>query len=374
MRVKVVHVVVAGQIGGAERMLIELASRPASSGAEHVVALMTPDPRLARLFESSGIVVRDRGRVRENAAAFLWRSMGPTDVTWLSGVLRGEQADVVHLHTVGSQVVGTRAALRCGARIVRTEHSTRAYTDPSCWPFSRWSLGRAHRVVAISRHIESVALSRDPTVRNRLSVVPNGVDTERFAPREARQEGRFVFAWVGRLEHRKGPDLALDALVSVLGAELEITGEGPEREALARRAASLGLAPRVRFHGYVEDTRDRLASADAALCSSREEGLGVALLEAMAMGLPVVALPVGGVPEIVRDGETGWLAAERTSEALAARMRDAMRSESKGKALGRAARETVVREYSACAMAEGYRRVYAGLVQEERHDLCPATP
>ena len=142
-RPKVVHVVVAGEVGGAERMLVDLASHPELSGADHVVALMTPNPRLSRLLLSAGLSVRDRGAVRENAAAFLWRSLGPSDAAWLHDVLRMERANVVHLHTFGSQVVGTRAALRAGARVLRTEHSSRVYTDMTCWPFSRWSTSQS---------------------------------------------------------------------------------------------------------------------------------------------------------------------------------------------------------------------------------------
>jgi glycosyltransferase involved in cell wall biosynthesis len=364
--------VVAGEVGGAERMLVDLASHPELSGADHVIALMTPNRRLSRLLRSSGLVIRDRGIVRENMASFLWRSLGPSDTAWLAEVLRSERADIVHLHTFGSQVIGTRAALRCGARVLRTEHSSRVYTDPSCWPFSRWSLARAHSVVAISQHIRRVVISRDRGVADRLVLVSNGVDTLRFAPREPLPREAFAFALVGRLERRKGVDLALEALASVPNARLELVGDGCQRDALSKQAAALGVSARVRFHGHVDDTRAVLATADAALCSSREEGLGIALLEAMAMELPVVALPVGGVPEFVKDDETGWLARDRTSEALAARMRDAMVSPGRREALGRAARAAVVGAYSMQAMCEGYRAVYLGLVRGQ--DLpCLAT-
>jgi glycosyltransferase involved in cell wall biosynthesis len=373
--IKVVHVVVAGEIGGAETMLADLAARPELSGAVHVLALMTRNAGLARLFESSGLLVRHRLGAPENAASFLWRALGPRDVEWLTGVLEAELADVVHLHTVGSHVIGTRAALRRGARIVRTEHSTRAYADPTCRPFSAWSLARSHRVVAVSRHVREVVLSRNPTLLDRVVLVPNGVDTERFAPRaDARRPGPFVFAWVGRLERRKGADLALEALARVPGAHLEIIGEGPERAALARQAAALGLAARVRFRGFLRDTRAPLALADAALCSSRTEGLGIALLEAMAMGLPVVAFRVGGVPEFVTDGRTGWLARDGTSAALAACMREALlATEDQRTALGRAGRAAVQRGYSTTAMCQGYGSVYASLVHDRREHPCPAT-
>ena len=367
-RPKVVHVVVAGEVGGAERMLVDLASHSELSGADHVVALMTPSSRLSRLLRSAGLDVRDRGFVRESSAAFLWRSLGPSDAAWLSSVLRSERADLVHLHTFGSQVLGTRAALRCGARVLRTEHSSRVYADATCWPFSRWSLARADVVVAISQHIRQVVLSRAPKVSGRLVLVSNGVDTARFVPALAgpnpeRRRGLFAFAIVGRLERRKGVDLALEALSRVPRATLDIVGDGQERQALLHQASALGLLSRVRFHGHVDDTRPVLAGADAALSSSREEGLGVALLEAMAMEKPVIALPVGGVPEFVKDEETGWLARARTGEALAARMHDAMADDGRRHVLGRAARAAVIRTYSLKAMCDGYREVYARLTR-----------
>ena len=366
-RPKVVHVVVAGEVGGAERMLVDLASHPDRSGVEHVVALMTPNPRLSRLLRSANLRVRDRGPVRENAAAFLWRSLGPSDAAWLEGVLRSERADLVHLHTFGSQVVGTRAALRAGALVLRTEHSNRVYTDPTCWPFSRWSLSRADGVVAISRYIRSVVLSRDPSVLGRLSLVGNGVDTARFSPErvaglQAAVGGPPSFALVGRLERRKGVDVAIEALAHVPRARLHVVGDGGERHALERLAVALGVEDRVRFHGHMDDTREVLAHAELALCSSREEGLGIALLEAMAMERPVVAVPVGGVPEFVVPGRTGWLAREPTSNALAASMREAIEDPSARVELGRAARLRVIESYSMEAMCEGYGAVYARLI------------
>jgi glycosyltransferase involved in cell wall biosynthesis len=356
----VVHVVVAGDIGGAERMVADLAARPRATGAEHVVATMSPNPRLVRMLQDSGLRVHDRGRVREGVGAYLWRSFGPTDTAWLARVIARERAGVVHLHTFGSQVIGTRAARAVGARVVRTEHSTRVYADPSCWPFSRWSLFHADVVVAVSAHVRDVALSKAPWAEAKLRVVHDGVDVERFCPRQghARPGELFRFAAVGRLEPRKGVDIAIEALAAVDGAALDIVGDGQERGRLEALVGRRHLQDRVVFHGYVDDPRDVLATADAMLCSSREEGLGIALLEGMAMGRPVVAFPVGGVPESVRHDETGWLAAHHTREALAARMRDAVANRGAGEAFGRRARERVASRFSVERMCRGYGEVY----------------
>jgi glycosyltransferase involved in cell wall biosynthesis len=355
---KVVHVVVAGEIGGAERMLCDLASRPEESGADHVIALMTPNDGLLQLFEGAGLRVHDRGRVRENPAAFLWRSLGPIDTRWLEGILRSERATVAHLHTFASQVIGTRAARRVNARIVRTEHSTRAYDDPSCWPFSRWSLRRTDACVAISAHVRAVAIAKAPWIAGKTRVIMNGVDTARFSPRAVAMPAMFTFVLVGRLERRKGVDLAIEALSHAPGAHLEVVGDGDERGALEALVRERGMTGRVRFHGHLADPRSVVAASHAALSSSRKEGLGLANLEAMAMARPVVAFPVGGVPEIVTDEKTGFISRENTVHSLAARMRDAMNKRSRTASLGEAARAFVVERGSIEGMCRAYGEVY----------------
>jgi glycosyltransferase involved in cell wall biosynthesis len=359
---RVVHVVVAGETGGAERMLVDLASRAADTGAEHSVALFTPNEALRRMFREAGLRVHDRGTVREGPLPFLWRSLGPGDVAWLARVLREERADVAHLHTFASQVLGTRAARRAGARVLRTEHSTRVYDDPSCWPFSRWSLVRADAAVAVSEHVRAVALARAPWASEKMRVVRNGVDVQHFAPRNDPKADDFTFVIVGRLEPRKGVDQAIEALAGVPGARLDILGIGEQRAPLEAKARALGVADRVSFLGYVKDARPILARAHAALCSSRSEGLGIALLEAMAMGVPVVGFAVGGVPEIVADGTTGLLCRPGDVRELSATMREAIGARAKLTEMGVAARSRVVDRFSAKAMAAGYGAVYAEVV------------
>lgn len=359
---KIMHVVVAGEVGGAERMLVELASRPQASDSEHVVALMTPNEKLAQLFKGAGLTVFDRGRVHENPAAYLWRSLGPADTHWLAQLMARERATIAQLHTFGSQVVGTRAARQMGLRIVRTEHAADVYRDMSCWPFSRWSLQRADAVVAVSDHVRAVACARAPWVAERVRVVHNGVDTRRFFPRPVLVDRRpFSFVLVGRLEQCKGIDLALTALAEVPGAHLHIVGEGQKRSRLEAHARAVGVAERAHFHGYLSDPREVMAQAHAAICSSRQEGLGIALLEAMALGRPVIAFPVGGVPEIVRAGETGWMTSDRTPAALARAMRAAMSDPHRVIELGQRAREFVARSCSIERMCAAYGEVYRQL-------------
>jgi glycosyltransferase involved in cell wall biosynthesis len=342
-------------------MLVDLAGRGARR--RHSIALLTPNDRVRALFRDAGLDVDDRGPVREGPLSYLARSFGPRDAAWVNGVLERRRASIAHLHTFASQVVGTRAALKSSIRVIRTEHSTRVYDDPSCWLFSRWSLARTDAVVCISEHVARVANAKAPWLGKKLRVIPNGVDTAHFAPGGdaaiAEAPSRPLrFVSLGRLDPRKGLDVALAALARVPRAELDIVGDGEAREALSALAARLGVADRVRFVGFVDDVRASIAKADAALSSARAEGLGIALLEAMAMERPVVALPTGGVPEIVADGDTGWLALGHDAEALARVMQDAVERRDEVRRRGQRARASVESRFSVDAMRHGYDAIY----------------
>jgi glycosyltransferase involved in cell wall biosynthesis len=355
----VAHVVVAGEIGGAEHMLRSLATDDAGGSDRHVVCVFSPNDDLPRFFREAGVEVHDGGRIREHPIAYLRRSLGPRDLGWLVRRLRMIGADVVHLHTFASQVLGTRAALRARAAIVRTEHSTRAYDDPTCWPFSRWSLRRSNAIVAISEHVRAVAVARAPFIAPRIRIVPNGVDTTRFAPGDPSKPSAFTFAIVARLDPRKGIDRLLHALAQVPDARLEIVGDGEARVRLARLAGEIGVSGRTTFHGYLPDPRPVLHRAHAAVAASRKEGLGIAFLEAMATGLPLVAVPTGGLVEIVRPGETGLLAATDSEMALAAAMRAMAAEPERARLMGIAARSDVEERFSLDAMRRAYAEVYA---------------
>jgi glycosyltransferase involved in cell wall biosynthesis len=362
--VRVVHVVVAGDIGGAERLLVDLASRPAESGAQHVVALFTPNRKLASMFERAGLTIRDRGPVRENALSYLWRSLGPRDVRWLERVLREERAEVAHLHTFASHVLGTRAARRAGVRTLRTEHHVQYFVDPSTKPFTRWSLARVDRSVAISQYVADWVVREVPQVASRQRVVLNGVDADYFSPRPrgAEAAGRpFTFVVVCRLEPWKGIDLVVEAAALARGFSVEIAGEGSEKARLERMVADKGLGERVRFLGYLQDPRAAIADADAFVSASRDEPLGLSVLEALAMSRPVVGFAGGGIPEIVQDGETGWLVKERSAGALARTMADAASDRERARRFGVAGRAFVEGHCRIESMCRGYRAVYEEL-------------
>jgi glycosyltransferase involved in cell wall biosynthesis len=185
------------------------------------------------------------------------------------------------------------------------------------------ALGRARHVFCPSTYLREIAL-RWGLEPSRVSVLPNPAPELPLLPSreelrsELGLEGR-VLAFAGRLGPQKSLGVALDALAQVPGVTLAIAGDGPERPALERQARELGLDGRTSFLGSLqrEAVLRLFRAADASLLSSSWENFPHTVLEALAVGTPVIATSVGGVPEVVRDRENGLLVPSGNPDALA---------------------------------------------------------
>jgi len=185
------------------------------------------------------------------------------------------------------------------------------------------ALRRAARVVVPSAYLRDLAVGWGVDA-GRLEVVPNPAPPLPALPtrgdaRAALGLNGFTLATAGRLTRQKALGDAFEAVARVDGVSLVVAGDGPERQALERRAAALGVTSRVRFSGPL--SRDQVLTlyraSDAALSTSAWENLPHSLVEALAVGTPVVATAVGGVPEVVHDGENGLLVPAGDVEAIA---------------------------------------------------------
>ena len=230
--------------------------------------------------------------------------------------------DAVHVHwAIPHGIAGLAAARAARAALATTFYGAEIRWAESRFPpgaaFLRWYCRRSH-LIAIS---ESTRRSLAPYTDRPIEVVPYGVplpDEGATGGGEGENiPGEPVILFVGRLVARKGVDRLLEALAQIAGRpwRLEIIGFGPERESLEERASWLGLAGRVAFLGRVSSEELARAYARAACFvlpatlddRADTEGLGVVLLEAMSCGVPVVATRMGGIPDIVIDGEGGYL-------------------------------------------------------------------
>ncbi len=362
-RPRIMHLVVGGDIGGAERMLVDLATRPEETGANHEIALFTPNTALRDLFLGAGIELHDRGLTRDGPLAYLYRSLGPADVAWLANLLVRRHADILHTHTLGSHVLGTRAARRARIPQLRTEHHVMHYFDPSSSPFTRWAAQRSERLVAVSDYVKRVLEETSPRVATRSAVVRNGIDVQHWAPwPRPRPTEPFSAAIVCRLTGWKRVDLAIEA-AALAEVPLVVVGDGEERarlEALAKSRRAL-----VRFVGHLSDPRPFLASCDVTLNTSKNEPLGLSVLESLAMERPVLAFATGGIPEIVQHGTSGWLVEDAGARPLAAILRCARGDRKRLAEMGAIGRRFVKGHATVGKMCEGYRAQYAALWRQE---------
>jgi glycosyltransferase involved in cell wall biosynthesis len=197
--------------------------------------------------------------------------------------------------------------------------------------------------------------------------LPNGVPIPDLAW-EGRSDWQLApcAVFVGRLAPEKGLDVLIDAWPEVRarhpGARLLLVGEGPERPALAARIAELGLAAAINLPGAMADPAPLLRMADLFVLPSREEGMSVALLEAMALGVPIVASAIVGNRRLVVDGVHGRLAPPDDPGALAGIILDQWAHFDRARGMARAGRQRVSEEYSIAVVARQHLELFRSLV------------
>jgi len=292
----------------------------------------------------------------------------------LARVMKEFAVDVVHCHHYSPYVYGLLASiLRPGVQLVFTEHGKLSDHGPSSKRrlvnpvLSRWPA----RVCAVSADLKQHMVDEGFPAR-RVDVLYNGIDpgsrpssAERRAVRAALgiPNDAFVVGTAGRLECVKNLTIFLDAH-AILAAKhpnihAVIIGDGPERRLLEDKAWNLGTSKSVVFTGYRQDVRALMGAFDVYLNCSLYEGVSLTILEAMAAGVPVVATPVGGNPEVVVDQETGLLVPGRArslAEAISGLLHDPRRRRD----MGDAARWRVIRHFSIARMVDDYARAYLG--------------
>lgn len=268
---------------------------------------------------------------------------------WMEG-----RPDVVHAHFWLPGLAATLAARACDVPVVQTFHSLSEGSKPTEHARIEQLVAKhADRVITTCSQ-ESSMLIRRGVPRNRISVIPGGVDLSRFSPEGCRirrsRLHRIVCA--GQLLRRKGFDLAIAALAHLADTELLVAAEHspqhPEAARLDQLAARLAVGDRVRWLGRVSraDMPALFRSADAVLCTPRYEPFGKVALEAMACGVPVVAAAVGGLADIVVDGVTGVLVPLRARNELASRLRPLLDDPVLRETYGAAGRDRARARYS----------------------------
>jgi glycosyltransferase involved in cell wall biosynthesis len=367
--VRIVHVVQTLVAGGAETMIRTLCPGLAAAGIDVRIVSVYPTGLDAAALDELGVPVVDLGR------------RGRADLRYfvpLVRTLRAQRPDVVHAHLHTGQYAGRTAALLAGVpSIVLTAHGdepggpVRALAD--------WVLhARTARFIVFSEAQRRRFAAEQHVPLERVVVIPNGVVARPASASRAELRaqlgipaGAFALYCVGRLAPEKNQRALLDALALVRGAgagdvQLVVAGDGPLAGELRAHVDELGLGTVVHFLGHRDDAPQLGGAMDLYVQSSLRERMSLALGEAMLSGLPAVVTPWDGATDFVRDGETGFVAADFSAAALAQSILRAYRDRDALARVARAATQRAQSAFDAGAMVRAHVALYASLRSTSR--------
>ncbi len=315
------------------------------------------------------------------AAQMLGRSPAP-----FLKLLGARRPALLHAHFGIEGAQALPLARRLGVKLITTFHgfdatlSTAALLSSPAWAyyplFRRQLAAQGAMFLCASGFIRGRLLAMGfPEARTRTHYI--GVDCRRITPRDA-AEAQNIILHVARLVEVKGTRHLLRAFARLGGrAELVIIGDGPLRKALTAEAVALGIAARVRFLGALPQAEVLAWMRKAAMLvlpsvrtgTGRIEGLGMVGLEAAATGVPVIGSDIGGIPEAVIDGETGFLVPERDAEGLAARMEGLLADAALRLRMGAAARRLVEQKFDLVTQTRVLETLYDEVLEQHSSDL-----
>jgi len=363
---RIVQVLETLHRGGLERMVLDTSQALRAAGHEVVIACLNEAGEVAEQARAAGIAVHAYRRNSTMAIATIARMV--SRFRWFA-------PDVVHSHNPRVHHFAAIAAHYSRTPcVISTRHSPLSSTGARY--DERWYrrvLPWTDRIVYVSEQARRFLTEECGVPEAPSAVIHNGVDCERFrwvVARPAARWPRLRLGAVGRLVPAKGHDILIRAFAAVAGevpeAELRIIGGGVLAEPLRALVAELRLEGRVSFEGEREDVAPLLGELDLAAFASRSEGLSLAVLEAMAAGLPIVAARAGGTPEVAPEGDVAWYCAPGDSGALAAALRDAMSRPEELQRRGAVARRLAFERHGSDRVAARYAALYREVVDDKR--------
>ncbi|MCG0275301.1 MAG: glycosyltransferase family 4 protein [Thermosediminibacteraceae bacterium] len=364
---KVLHVITDTNIGGAGRYLLNLLS--AWQEDRYSVAVACPaGGELEKRLKSLGIKVFT---LKGGEKSFRF-----SHVVELLKIIAREKVDLIHTH---ASLSGRVAGKLMGCKVVMTRHWMGKKSEMG---FLRRLLNRivysllTDRVIAVSRAVK-VSLIEIGVPARIIKTVYNGIQIPNFSGdgSELRRELNIpenvpLIGIIARLVPEKGHEFAIKALPSILekfpDARLVLVGDGPYRGYLEDLCGRIGVKDKVIFLGYRTDVERIAVDFDVILMPSVSEGLALALLEVMALGKPVVASAVGGLPEVIKNGHNGILVPPGDIKVLAEKVIELLNSSELRNRLGQKAKDTILSKFTARVMAESTREVYDEVMNFKR--------
>lgn len=308
--------------------------------------------------------------------------------TRLYGVCKDHRLDLLHAHYAVPHALSTylcRQMLAASGdrvpKLVTTLHGTDITLvglDPSFYEITRFGLLESDLVTAVSAHLANQT-RHDFRIDGPIEVVPNFVDATRFHPSRRNEALRAKLLGdeeflVGHLSNFRAVKRVNDVvrvfhrLQEQVSARLVLVGDGPERESVANLAGELGIKEKVQFLGFYRDVPEVLAQLDLFILPSDYESFGLAALEAMACGVPVVAANAGGLPEVIEDGVSGSLSPPRDVPSMVARSLTLLRDGVRRTEMAKAARQRAEQVFPRNRALDRYEQLYYKLLDGAKTD------
>lgn len=361
---RIVQLVSQTVLGGAETYGFNLASGLAERG--HEVRLLA-NRRNGPLFEKprpDSLVVDSLSRTSR---------LDPSILRFLLGHLRDFQPDVLHAHNFGANTwARSLGCLFPQMAVVCHVHAGRMVTSQKAHhaALDRVLFRRADLVLGLNEEMMAYLKGRLRVPPERALFLPNGIDMERFTPPDSGIRNPLEVVCVASLTDVKNHACLLDAWARVVsrvpGARLTLVGDGPLRGGLESQAARLAVAGSVEFAGLQSDVLPFYRRAAIFVLTSHREALPLSLLEAMATGAVPIASSVGGIPEVIEDGVTGFLVPSGDPEAVAARLTERLVGVEETAQIGAAARRSVSGRYGLGAVLDRLEEAYGQALARRR--------
>lgn len=317
-KIKILYIITSMGIGGAEKLLLSYLEKLDKKKYEFYVCSLREKPDdLASKLAKNAVVINLKIKNRFN----------PLIVLHILKLIRKIRPDIIHTHLFQSRVYGTIAHLFYRRSILITQkHSIVNPRKHSIFIFLEMISIRMNKVViAISESVKSSLIKYEFVPQNKIFVLPNCIDNQSILNISdsvtIEKKDELIIGTVGRLEKVKGIEYLLLAMTIILtkfpNTKLEIIGDGSQTNELKKITENLGISNSVRFLGKFADVIPFYKRMDIFVLPSVLEGFGIVILEAMAMGIPVVATDVDGIKEVVLNGESGILVPPKNHEAIA---------------------------------------------------------
>lgn len=367
---RVLHIASGDLWAGAEVMLCDLAIAQSRMAGIKVAVFLLNDGRLARALRDAGVEVVLAPESSLNLLQLVQRCRA---------TIRRQRAEIIHSHRIKEDIIGALAAAtsRPRALCVRTVHGV----DEAQRTTLKARLSAAmHRLITRGGFARTFAVSRPLALQLAaaggagVTHIANGIALEKFAEHGATHRARKGFVMigiVGRLVPVKRVDIFLRT-AQLLSAQhpgryrFVIHGEGPEEDSLRALAAGAGLDAVVSFAGFSADILAQMSQLDLLLLCSDSEGLPMVILEAMALGVGVVAAAVGEIPEVLDGGRCGTLVHQQEAEHYARAIERVHAAPAHLQQMILAARERVQQHYSVESSARGYAAGYRDVLESAR--------